>query len=286
MRVMVNGLPGKMARQVVERILRDDKYKLVTGSLTGPEITDEDYITENGTKISLIPPDFKEQIKPWSEIGQAEIMIDYTEPKAVNGNAEFYCQKGYPFIMGTTGGDRELLYKTVEASQIPALISPNMSPQIVAFMAAIQYLAEMFPGVMRGFEMSVVESHQRTKKDTSGTAKEVIKLFNGLGIEFEPDQIQMIREPLQQLESLKIPREFIEGHAWHTYMVKSRDLGVTLGFTHNVNGRATYVDGTIMALDFMYYRVREYQKIMAEVKAPTVGRVYTMVDVIKAIRSF
>ena len=27
-------------------------------------------------------------------------------------NAELYCKVGVPFVMGTTGGDRERLYKT------------------------------------------------------------------------------------------------------------------------------------------------------------------------------
>ena len=29
-------------------------------------------------------------------------------------NAELYAKVGVPFVMGTTGGDRERLYKTVE----------------------------------------------------------------------------------------------------------------------------------------------------------------------------
>lgn len=146
MKVMVNGLPGKMARLVVERILSDGKHELIDASFTGPEITDECYTTESGMNIQLIPQEFEDIVKPWSDIGQADIMIDYTEPKAVNANAKFYCDKYFPFIMGTTGGDRDLLLKTVEESEIPALISPNMSPQIVGLMAAIKYLAENFPG--------------------------------------------------------------------------------------------------------------------------------------------
>lgn len=96
----------------------------------------------------------------------------------------------------------------------------------------------------------------------------------------------MFRAPLYQMEQLKVPREFLEGHAWHTYMAESDALGVKLGFTHNVNGRATYVDGTMLALDFMRAPVLEFQEIFARQLKKPVGRVYTMIDAIKAIESF
>ena len=34
------------------------------------------------------------------------VVVDYTKPDAVNGNAEFYAKEGLNFVMGTTGGDR------------------------------------------------------------------------------------------------------------------------------------------------------------------------------------
>lgn len=45
-------------------------------------------------------------------------------------NTELYCKFGIPFVMGTTGGDRELMYKTVEDSNVYALISPQMGKQV------------------------------------------------------------------------------------------------------------------------------------------------------------
>ena len=34
------------------------------------------------------------------------VVVDYTQPDAVNANAEFYAKQGLNFVMGTTGGDR------------------------------------------------------------------------------------------------------------------------------------------------------------------------------------
>ena len=39
------------------------------------------------------------------------IVIDFTHPTAVNPNADFYAKHKLPYIMGTTGGDRDALRK-------------------------------------------------------------------------------------------------------------------------------------------------------------------------------
>ncbi|KAJ0099389.1 hypothetical protein Patl1_20985 [Pistacia atlantica] len=94
------------------------------------------------------------------------IVVDYTVPGTVNRtelhNAELYCKIGVPFIMGTTGGHRHRLYKTLENSQV------------VAFLAVMEIMAEQFPGAFSGYSLQVLESHQTTKVDTSGTAKPAI----------------------------------------------------------------------------------------------------------------
>jgi hypothetical protein len=41
-------------------------------------------------------------------------------------NAELYCKLGLPFVTGTTGGNKHLLYKSVQDSKCYALISPQM----------------------------------------------------------------------------------------------------------------------------------------------------------------
>lgn len=57
--------------------------------------------------------------------------------------------------------------------------------QVVAFQATMQMMAENFPGAFAGYTLDVRESHQSTKVDTSGTAKEVVASFEKLGIPFK-----------------------------------------------------------------------------------------------------
>lgn len=120
-----------------------------------------------------------------------ELAVSISEPEQPKtlypsaDNAKFYSNTGLPFVMGTTGGDREQVIRDVEASGVYAVVAPNMGKQIVAFQTMIEMMAERFPGCFAGYTLEVVESHQRTKVDTSGTAKAVVASFKKMGLDFE-----------------------------------------------------------------------------------------------------
>ncbi|WJX92567.1 4-hydroxy-tetrahydrodipicolinate reductase 2, chloroplastic [Trifolium repens] len=199
------------------------------------------------------------------------IIVDYTVPDAVNGNAELYSKVGVPFVIGTTGGDRDLLYKTVEDSKNYAVISPQMGKQVVAFLAAMEIMAEQFPGAFSGYSLQVLESHQASKVDASGTAKAVISCFQKLGVSFDMDEIQLIRDPKQQVELVGVPEEHLLGHAFHMYHLTSPDETVSFEFQHNVCGRSIYAEGTVDAVLFLAKKI--------EAKDPK--RIYNMIDVLR-----
>jgi len=55
-KVMVNGIPGKMAQTVAGYVLNDNRYQLVAHSLTGPEITAAEHVIVSAA-VRLIRPD-------------------------------------------------------------------------------------------------------------------------------------------------------------------------------------------------------------------------------------
>lgn len=65
--------------------------------------------------------------------------------------------------------------------------------QVVAFQQMMQIMADQFPGAFSGYKLDVVESHQRNKADTSGTAKAVVQSFAQMGVDFKE-----VREALQR----------------------------------------------------------------------------------------
>lgn len=272
-KIMVNGIPGNMAVNVAKHALNDERFEVIAYSLTGPEIA-ETQNTIDSLNINLIPPEkSKQAIAKITDSEGAFISVDYTHPLAVNSNARFYCEHNLPFVMGTTGGDRKLLEDTVTKSSIPAVIAPNMAKQIVGFQAMMDYGAKSFPGLFKGYSLSVRESHQKGKADTSGTAKAMIRYFNDFGIPFTEDEIIKERDPETQKTNPGIPEEYLTGHGWHTYTLISGDQTVRFEFTHNVNGRDIYAKGTLDAISYLYKKIQQGEK----------GKMFTMMDVLKGL---
>ena len=85
-----------------------------------------------------------------------------------------------------------------------AVIAPNMGKPIVVFQAMIDAASKAFPNALKGYKLDVVESHQTGKADTSGTAKAVVESMGGLGLNGSTENIQMIREPEQQVAEMGV----------------------------------------------------------------------------------
>jgi 4-hydroxy-tetrahydrodipicolinate reductase len=270
-KIMLNGLPGNVTSIIAKCSLKDQRVELLPYSLTGPEIT-ESFCDIGTNRISLVQPDEKETVieKIKNQFGNF-ISVDFTHPSAVNHNAAFYAENGLHFVMGTTGGDRQALERTVADSQICAVIAPNMAKQIVGFQAMMEYAAQTFPNLFKGYSLKIKESHQQGKADTSGTAKAMVTYFNKMGIPFSGDQIEMERDPKAQEQAWGIPRDYLKGHAWHTYTLLSPDGSTRFEFSHNVNGREIYAGGAFDAVVFLADKIKAGKK----------GAVFSMIDVLK-----
>jgi 4-hydroxy-tetrahydrodipicolinate reductase len=274
--VMVNGLPGSVANVIARHFASDERFTLIPYSLTGPEINAENYLV-GGKALRLIRPDARQTMMDDIIASYSHLIgIDFTHPAAVNSNAQFYCERSIPFVMGTTGGDREALLATVENSGVAAVIAPNMAKQIVGFQAMMAWAADTFPGLFNGYAITIRESHQKGKADTSGTAKAMVGYFSKLGIKCSAEDIEQERDPEKQVDEWGIPEEHLAGHGWHTYTLTSDDRTVKFQFTHNVNGREIYAHGTLDAVMFLHESIQQGVR----------GKVFSMMDVIKSRSDF
>ncbi len=271
--VMVNGLPGNVTRMLARHIVQAEDMVLVPYSLTGPEI-EAAHVDIESQSIALIRPEDRGARIDGVKTDYPEcICVDFTHPSAVNANAAFYCDQGLPFVMGTTGGDREALRRTVLQSSNAAVIAPNMAKQIVGLQAMMAYAAETFPGLFGGYTLTVRESHQQGKADTSGTAKAMVRYFNAMGIDFTDDQIHQERDPRVQQTQWGVPEAYLGGHGWHTYTLISADQTTRFEFTHNINGREIYAEGTLDALRFLARKLEQGCS----------GQVFSMIDVLRQV---
>lgn len=281
-KVMVNGMPGPMAVAAAEACLRKG-LGLTPVAMTGPGVTPctitvADEVSGKSASVRLVPADQEEEIGS-SVAGIKEacgpnnlLAIDFTHPSAVNGNAKFYAKNDIPFVMGTTGGDRDQLIKDMEDAKHSAVIAPNMAKQIVALQAGLEDLAKKFPGAFEGYKINVRESHQKTKADTSGTAKAIVESLKELSDDdFELKDIEKIRDDDESM-AFGVPEEGLKGHAYHTYTFTSPDGSVNFQLQHNVVGRTVYAEGTADGVKFLAGKIREGGE----------GKIYNMVDVLQA----
>ena len=281
-RVMVNGMPGPMATAAAEACIRKG-LKLSPFAMTGPDleemsITVVDPVSKKCSTVRLIPSSNMDEIKAALEKTRSKfeddaiMAIDYTHPSAVNSNAKFYAENKIPFVMGTTGGDREQLMQDMEEASASAVIAPNMGKQIVALQAGLEDLAKKFPSAFGGYKLHVKESHQKTKADTSGTAKAVVdslKVLSGNN-DYTYDDIDMIRDD-EESKDFGVKEEYINGHAFHTYTLTSPDGSVEFQLKHNVSGRNVYAEGTADGIKFLAKKIEQGEG----------GKVYSMINVLE-----
>ena len=150
MAVMINGLPGAMGREIASACLRRG-VELVPFGLTGPkcggELSVDDGRGGSPVAVKMYESDGADEVaaRLAAEYPHA-VCIDFTLPMAVNPNSEWYAKHGLPFVMGTTGGDREALMTTVEKANIYCVIAPNMAKQIVALQVRLTLTLAPSPG--------------------------------------------------------------------------------------------------------------------------------------------
>jgi 4-hydroxy-tetrahydrodipicolinate reductase len=272
--LLIAGMPGRMAAEIARLALEDQWSPRVAPlpfGLTGEEIDLAVFDLDRNHAVQLTKPSRRDSL----DIPANAIAIDFTEPAAALPNVRWYAEKGIPFVLGTTGYDRAEAECLVAGSGISAVIAPNMAIPIVLLQTALGDLAERFPGAMAGYGFSVKESHQKGKKDTSGTAKALVADFAKLGLPASVDGIEMVRDPQAQEHDLCVPPEHLAGHAYHFYDIESEGGDVRLGLSHCVNGRRVYADGALHAADFLARRMAEGSK----------GRVFTMTDVLEDMQA-
>jgi len=269
LKVMISGLPGNMPTLIAVGILKQEDMVLSEVGLShtkqGTFLVKDKYDAQYLQAICLVP---ESGHKNAIATQNPDIIVDFAKGDLLK-RCQMYCELDIPFVMGSTGGDLIAIKSLVEQSHISAVIAPNMASPIVILQSMLEHAAQNFPGFLDNYSLEIAESHQEGKADTSGTAIAFEKLFNEMGAVSDEDGILSIRDRLFQKRILGISEQYLGGHGHHKYVLVSEGNGVHIELIHNVDGRNVYVDGTIMAIRFMAY------------KLGVEGRVYSMVDVLK-----
>jgi 4-hydroxy-tetrahydrodipicolinate reductase len=156
-------------------------------------------------------------------LGDADVVVDFTQPDAALHNATLCLEAGVHCVMGTTGADFSALEGVGSAN---LFVAPNFAIGAVLLMEVSQQIAKHMP------EVEIIELHHDQKKDApSGTAKRTADLIRTAG--------GNVHEPIH---SVRLP-----GLVAHQEVLFG-GLGETLTIRHDSLSRESFMPGVLLAI--------------------------------------
>ncbi len=171
------------------------------------------------------------RVRPWEDrevAGRGPCMVVHAGSGRELDEVFDFCAEGGSVLLDlSTAGSP---YPATPA--FPVVVCPNVNMAMLSFMAMVRQSA----GLFRGLDIGIRESHQAAKKTSPGTA---VHLARSLGV---PEAaIRSERDPKVQRESLGIPEEFLDRHAYHEIVI--RDDQVEIRMQTRVLGKSAYASG-------------------------------------------
>jgi 4-hydroxy-tetrahydrodipicolinate reductase len=156
-------------------------------------------------------------------LGDADVIVDFTQPDTALHNARLCLEAGVHCVMGTTGAAFAQLEGVGSAN---LFVAPNFAIGAVLMMEAAQRAAKYMP------ECEIVELHHDKKIDKpSGTAARTAELIREAG--------GNVHEPIH---SVRLP-----GFVAHQEVIFG-GLGQTLTIRHDSISRESFMPGVLLAV--------------------------------------
>lgn len=153
--VLMNGYLGRMGQVILELAKERDDIEITSGvDYKAPETEVYSFSTYTDYETITAKPD---------------VIIDFSNPAALNGILTYALANKVPVVICTTGFNEEQLAAIDEASKtIPVFFSANMSIGVNLISELAKKAAEvLYPG----FNIEIIEAHHNQKLDApSGTA--------------------------------------------------------------------------------------------------------------------
>ena len=160
------------------------------------------------------------------------VFCDFTLAGAAVKNAALAAELECPILIGATGfTDEQLEYLEIISRKIPLMTAPNLSRGVNLLYELTAAAARKLQG---DFEVEVVETHHRMKKDApSGTAKAILQVLNNTGIPGVP------------AHSLRM------GDVTGEHRVIFGGEGESIEIIHRAQSRRAFAKGVIPAVKFL-----------------------------------
>ena len=176
-----------------------------------------------GGKVgSVLAPALEAAGHELTGLEEAEAMVDFTAPDAVEDNVRAALDAGVPCVVGTSGWDPAPLGELAAERGLVLFVAPNFAIGAVLMIRLAAEAARFLP------RAEIVELHGEAKKDApSGTARATAELLHG-----EPP-----------IHSVRLP-----GLVAHQEVLLGGE-GQLLTIRHDAYSREAYVPGVLLALE-------------------------------------
>jgi len=236
-KIAIAGAMGRMGQNLIKSGLKNDKTEIV--GVFDIENIDKNFLISVGLQSGIAT-------NRENSFEAADVVIDFTSPKALFNFTEAAVANNTGLVIGTTGlEDQHFKLLQQSGQSVPVFYAPNMSFGVNSFFS----LARKAAAHMKNFDIEIIETHHRYKKDApSGTA---IKLGEEIADElnYSKEQFNFNRQQDQQeRKKNEIGFSSIRGGnipGEHTVIFHGDNESVEL--THRAFNREIFSDGAIEA---------------------------------------
>lgn len=242
-KVVVSGACGKMGRSVLNAVYHDPELELV-GAVdvnSGVDIGDLIGVAKTGIIVDADLQNVINNVKP-------DVMVDFTRPAVVMGNARIALKNSVCPVIGTTGlsdDDKNEINKLCKGNNKGAFIAPNFAIGAVLMIKLSTEVAKYLPNV------EIIELHHDQKLDApSGTALRTAELISEVRESMSqghPDEVEKIAGARGgDFDGIRIHSVRLPGYVAHQEVIFG-GLGQTLTIRHDSINRDSFMPGVVLA---------------------------------------
>ena len=247
--VVVAGAAGRMGNRLVALLQEDKELRLVAAlEAPGHPALGRDAGEAAGVGRLTVPITADAE----AALGKDRILIEFSVPEASLAHARLVARQGGRAVIGTTGftaAQREEL--AAVGRSIAILVAPNMS---VGVNVAFRILADMARMLGDDYDVEIVETHHRFKKDApSGTALRMAEVVaEALGRDLAKTAVYDRHDKLAERSRKEIGMAALRsGDVVGEHTVSFGALGERLELTHRAQSRDNFARGALRAARFI-----------------------------------
>jgi 4-hydroxy-tetrahydrodipicolinate reductase len=247
--VVVAGAAGRMGSRLVALLQPESELRLVAAlEAPGHAALGRDAGESAGVGRLGIPIGADVD----AALGTDRILIEFSVPDASLAHVREVARHGGRAVIGTTGftaAQREELARI--GTSIPLLVSPNMS---VGVNVAFKVLADMARMLGDEYDVEIVETHHRFKKDApSGTALRMAEVVaTALGRDLAKTAVYDRHDKLAERARKEIGMAALRsGDVVGEHTVVFGSLGERIELTHRAHSRDNFARGALRGARFI-----------------------------------